>query len=61
MNKYGIIGKPLEHSYSEQYFTELFAREGLAAEYHPYAIANVDLAKELLTELEGMNVTYPYK
>ena len=61
MRRYGIIGNPLGHSYSEQYFTELFAREGLEAEYHPYAIANVDLAKELLTELEGMNVTYPYK
>lgn len=61
MKRYGIIGNPLGHSYSEQYFTELFAREGLDAEYRPYAIADVELAKELLAELEGMNVTYPYK
>ena len=61
MKRYGIIGNPLGHSYSEQYFTELFSREGLDATYRPYAIADVELAKELLAELEGMNVTYPYK
>ena len=61
MKRYGIIGNPLGHSYSEQYFTELFSREGWDATYRPYAIADVELAKELLAELEGMNVTYPYK
>ena len=61
MKRYGIIGNPLGHSYSEQYFTELFSREGLDATYRTYAIADVELAKELLAELEGMNVTYPYK
>jgi shikimate dehydrogenase len=61
MKRYGIIGNPLGHSYSEQYFTALFAHEGLDAVYCPYAIAEVEEAKELLEQLEGFNVTYPYK
>lgn len=61
MKRYGIIGNPLGHSYSERYFTDLFAREGLDAVYHPYAIENIEDAKGLLMELDGANVTYPYK
>ena len=61
MRRYGIIGNPLGHSYSEKYFTELFAREGLDSVYHPYAIEHIEQAKELLIELNGANVTYPYK
>lgn len=61
MKRYGIIGNPLGHSYSKQYFTDLFAHLGLNATYHPYAIANIDQVTSLLTELEGFNVTYPYK
>lgn len=61
MKRYGIIGNPLGHSYSEQYFTELFEREGLDATYHPYAIDEIGKVKDLLLELEGFNVTYPYK
>ena len=61
MRRYGIIGNPLGHSYSEQYFTELFAHEGLDAVYCPYAITEIEEAKELLEQLDGFNVTYPYK
>ena len=61
MNRYGIIGKPLGHSYSERYFTELFAREGIDAQYKPYPIDHIDEVTELLQHLDGFNVTYPYK
>ena len=61
MTKYGIIGNPLGHSYSEGYFTQKFEKEGINATYRPYAIENVEMAQELLKELEGFNVTYPYK
>lgn len=61
MKQYGIIGNPLGHSYSEQYFTELFKQQSLNATYRPYAIENIELVQELLTKLEGFNVTYPYK
>ena len=61
MNRYGIIGKPLGHSYSERYFTELFAREGIDAQYKPYPIDHIEEVRELLEQLDGFNVTYPYK
>lgn len=61
MRKFGIIGNPLGHSYSEGYFTRLFEQEGLSATYHPYAIEEIDVVRELLQELTGFNVTYPYK
>ena len=61
MKQYGIIGNPLGHSYSEQYFTELFKQQSLNAAYRPYAIENIESVQALLTTLEGFNVTYPYK
>ena len=61
MNRYGIIGKPLGHSYSERYFTELFAREEIDAQYKPYPIDHIEEVRELLKQLDGFNVTYPYK
>ena len=61
MNRYGIIGKPLGHSYSERYFTELFAREGIDAQYKPYPIDHIEEVRGLLEQLDGFNVTYPYK
>ena len=61
MRRYGIIGKPLGHSYSERYFTELFAREGIDAQYKPYPIDHIEEVRELLKQLDGFNVTYPYK
>ena len=61
LKRYGIIGNPLGHSYSEKYFTALFMREGIDASYGAYQIADITEAIPLLEALEGMNVTYPYK
>ena len=61
MINYGIIGKPLEHSYSARYFTEKFLRENIDATYQLYPIDDLSNIQELLRELHGFNVTYPYK
>ena len=61
MRRFGIIGKPLGHSYSERYFTEKFAREHIDATYHAFAIDQIKDVLPLLEELEGFNVTFPYK
>ena len=64
MTKYGIIGKPLEHSYSARYFTEKFLREGIDAEYKNFELPQIDDLSVMLTqetELKGFNVTIPYK
>ena len=61
LKRFGIIGNPLGHSYSEAYFTDKFAREAIAAVYEPHAIKDIDQVREFIDVLEGFNVTYPYK
>lgn len=61
MRRFGIIGKPLEHSYSAIYFTDKFARESICAEYRLYEIDDLSGIATLMSVLDGFNVTYPYK
>lgn len=64
MDKYGLIGVTLEHSFSKGFFNEKFQNEGIDAEYINYAIPSIDNLLEILntnTELKGLNVTIPYK
>ncbi len=61
MNRFGIIGKPLEHSYSAQYFNQRFAKEGIDADYQLYEIDDLTSINILIQQLYGFNVTYPYK
>lgn len=62
---YGLIGYPLEHSFSERYFAEKFREEGLAeVEYRNFPIENIESLprlREQHPELAGFNVTMPYK
>ncbi len=65
MRRFGLIGYPLSHSFSPAFFAEKFAREGIVdCTYEAYAIEPIEKLTELLktnTELEGLNVTIPYK
>ena len=64
MDKYGIIGNPLGHSFSKSFFTEKFAKEGIDAQYLNFQIPNINKLPEILKEnpeLRGLNVTLPYK
>ena len=64
MDKYGLIGFPLGHSFSKQYFTDKFAREGIDAEYKNFEIPSIGMLPQILKEnrdLCGLNVTIPYK
>ena len=64
MEKYGLIGYPLGHSFSVSYFNQKFADEGINAKYENYEIASIDELTEILDktpELRGLNVTIPYK
>lgn len=61
---YGLIGYPLGHSFSQGYFNNKFASEGIDAEYLNFEIpAITDLAEIIATHpaLRGLNVTIPYK
>lgn len=64
MKTYGLIGYPLGHSFSKQYFTEKFERENILAEYLNFEIADITQLPQVLIEhphLTGFNVTIPYK
>lgn len=64
MDKYGLIGYPLGHSFSISYFNEKFANEGINAQYINFEIPSIDNFLEVIEsnpELKGLNVTIPYK
>lgn len=64
MDKYGLIGYPLGHSFSISYFNQKFADEGINAKYINFEIPNIENLIEVLhlnPELKGLNVTIPYK
>ena len=64
MDRYGLIGYPLGHSFSISYFNQKFADEGINAKYENYELASIDELTEVLDknpDLRGLNVTIPYK
>ena len=64
MDIYGLIGFPLEHSFSISYFNEKFQNEGIKAKYVNFEIPNIENLQEILAStpnLKGLNVTIPYK
>jgi len=64
MEKYGLIGYPLGHSFSISYFNQMFQDEGIDAVYENFEIPTIDALPEVLDSnpnLRGLNVTIPYK
>jgi shikimate dehydrogenase len=65
MREYGLIGFPLTHSFSKQYFEEKFSKEGLSdCKFHNFPLKNIDEVKQVIAdhpELKGFAVTIPYK
>ncbi len=63
MKLYGLIGKPLTHSFSKTYFTQKFAAEDLAdCRYENFELETIaDLPTLLQQQPQGFNITIPYK
>jgi len=65
MRLFGLIGYPLTHSFSKNYFTQKFEKEGISnCEYQLFPIESIDSLKQLIEinpALCGLNVTIPYK
>ncbi len=64
MDTYGLIGYPLGHSFSKDYFNEKFRNEGIDAEYLNFEIPAIENLAEVIDshpDLRGINVTLPYK
>ena len=62
--KYGLIGYPLGHSFSKDFFNKKFQSEGIDAEYVNFEIKDVNELKDVLRDnpdLCGLNVTLPHK
>lgn len=65
MKRYGLIGYPLGHSFSKNYFTKKFQEEGITGcVYETFPIPSISELPGLLAanpDLCGFNVTIPYK
>ncbi len=65
MRLFGLIGYPLTHSFSKNYFTEKFKKEGIVdCRYENFELIIIDDLPKIISEnsdLCGLNVTIPYK
>ncbi|MFH0865674.1 MAG: shikimate dehydrogenase [Bacteroidota bacterium] len=65
MNIYGLIGYPLTHSLSAQYFSEKIFRENIHdCRYELFPLKNISELESLVRKnigLKGLNITIPYK
>ena len=65
MKVFGLVGFPLSHSFSREYFAEKFDKENIQdASYENFEIKTIDDLPALLEsypDLYGLNVTIPYK
>lgn len=64
MEQYGLLGYPLKHSFSKNFFANKFQREHIEAEYINFEIADISKFPEIIHThplLKGLNVTIPYK
>lgn len=65
MNVYGLIGFPLEHSFSKDYFTNKFQKESINDSlFELFPISDISQFKSFVYSidgLKGLSVTIPYK
>lgn len=65
MRVFGLIGYPLSHSFSPDYFAQKFSKEGIEdTSYRLFPIESIDKINDLLSSehnICGLNVTIPYK
>lgn len=64
MQRYGLIGKTLKHSFSKAYFTEKFSQEEISAVFENFELGSISEFPDLLRkhrDLRGLSVTIPYK
>lgn len=65
MRRYGLIGRTLKHSFSQTYFTGKFKDAGITdAVYENFELPSIDNISTLIAthpDLQGLNITIPYK
>lgn len=61
---FGLIGYPLTHSFSQDFFNQKFESEKIDARYINFELPEIDFVEEIIASnpnLKGFNVTIPYK
>lgn len=61
---YGLIGFPLGHSFSQDFFNKKFNDENINAVYKNFELSSIKDFSNIINnypELQGLNVTIPYK
>ncbi len=61
---YGLIGTSLSHSFSMDFFNQKFISEGINAQYFNFELNDIGELMTIFSEypnLDGLNVTMPYK
>lgn len=64
MSKFGLIGKQIDYSFSKAYFTNKFDEEGLPHTYENFDLNTIEDFPGIIQntpDLQGLNVTIPYK
>ncbi len=64
MNRFGLIGKHIDYSFSRSYFTNKFEKEGLPCSYQNFDLATIEDFPKIIVntkDLIGLHVTIPYK
>lgn len=64
MRKFGLLGKDIDYSFSKTFFTDYFKKNNIKAEYINFDEAEIPKLSSLTSthsNLEGFNVTTPYK
>lgn len=64
VREFGLIGYPLGHSFSKEYFTRKFIRENIPATYELFSMRDLSDLGSFIEKhpcLDGFNVTIPYK
>jgi len=64
MRRFGLIGYPLSHSFSQKYFTEKFSQSGLTdCVYENFSLKDIGELTAVLKQADlcGLNITIPYK
>jgi shikimate dehydrogenase len=64
MRRFGLIGFPLTHSFSQKYFAEKFQLLGISdCVYENFPLTHINKLPDLLLQenLRGLNITIPYK
>tara|TARA_B100000508_G_scaffold130740_1_gene118340 strand:+ start:49136 stop:49870 length:735 start_codon:yes stop_codon:yes gene_type:complete len=65
MERYGLLGKRLDYSFSKSFFTEKFDQDSISATYENIELSDVEKLKLFFSKevynYQGLNVTIPYK